>query len=149
VERRRKLFNNRTGSQANPIMGSDDMGAIYSASCLRIFTSDKMSEWKFGNKNTPLGIALIYISVSDSTYLGTYVNAMRKMFETRKIRRGELECILEGAKRSEVDIIYEGSVDSNCKEFLEEKAANYALLYEKQPKNMKEASSRLPVITDQ
>lgn len=149
MERGRKLFNNRAGPQADTIMGSDDLGAIHRALSIPVFTSDKMTEWKFGNKSTPLGIALIYISVNDSNYLATYVNAMKKMFEVREIRRGELECILEGAKRSEVDIIYEGYIESNCKEFLEEKAASYALEYEKQPEKMKKASSRLPVITDQ
>jgi|GEM_PF-4929348 len=107
-----------------------------------------MSEWKFGNKEKPLGKALIYCARTEIKYVAACVDSTKKQFELKEFPKYELEAIIQGAISDEVDVIDEGKAPHHYKKFIEQKVAEYAILFEKQPKNMKEASSRLPVITD-
>lgn len=105
-----------------------------------------MSEWKFGNKEKPLGRALIYCSITSMKYIAACVDSAKKQYELKGFSKHELEEIIQGAIMDEVDVVDAGESPKEYKKFIEEQVTNYALLYEKQPKNLKEASLRLPAI---
>lgn len=149
MERGRKLFNNSAGSQANTIMDSDDLGAFHSASCLRIFTSDKM-KWILGSEKRPLGEAIIYCKQPSGSYITAMCNAIKREGFYDQLNQNDLESVIETAKRREIDVIDLGerSAKENCVELVLIEIGKYQILYNQQPENVKKASSRLPVITD-
>lgn len=150
MERRRKLFNNRASPQANPALGSNNMGAFHGATSIPVFTSDKMSEWKLGNSKMPLGQAIIYCRKTNGNYIAAYCDAEKKEGFYEEIPEKGLEGIIKTATDRELDIIYLGEEKNESGiEMIHKQICEYHFSYHNQPKNIKSASSRLPVITDQ
>jgi hypothetical protein len=151
VERRRKLFNNRANPQANPVVGSNDLGAIYGALSIPVFTSDKMIEWKLGSEDRPLGQAVIYCKQANGMYATAFCDAAKREGFYDQLPEKSLEGVIEKSKEREIDIIYLGEkkAHENCVELVLFEIGAYQILYNKQPANIKKASSRLPVVTDQ
>lgn len=108
-----------------------------------------MNEWKLGSKKRPIGNAVIYCKQPNGTYTAAFCDAVkREGFYESQIPQENLESIIKTAKERELDIIFIG--EKNAKENYVElvllEIGEYQILYNNQPKKMKEASLRLPAI---
>jgi hypothetical protein len=112
-------------------MGSDDMGAIYGALGIHIFTSDEMIEWKLGSEDRPLGQAVIYCKQADGNYFAAFCCAIRKEAFYDQLTPNRLEQVVRTAKIREIDIIFLGERDKkeNCEGIILEELAEYDALY--------------------
>jgi len=109
-----------------------------------------MIEWILGSENKPLGQAVIYCKQADGIYVTAFCDAAKREGFYDQISEKNLQGVIEKSKEREIDIIYLGEKKSheNCVELVLFEIGAYQMLYNKQPANIKRASSRLPVITD-